>query len=232
MKKLAFISTIFTALILAFSVSISALAPPSRDGVIFSGKISSEKKIALTFDDGPHPKKTPQILDILDDFGVRATFFIIGKNAENYPAVLKETAARGHEIANHTYSHRALSSLSRDAVREEIGRTDKIIADITGKAPRLFRPPMGAYSPAIVAAAREFGKTTVIWTVDTRDWAGETKSNIIKNIKANIRGGSIILFHDFTTGTANTGEALLEIIPYLQSEGYEFVTVSELLAGE
>ncbi len=214
-----------------FCANVFAAAPPMKDGVVFSGTTACGKRIALTFDDGPHPRKTPEILDILDKHGVKATFFVVGTNAEYYPHIIKEEAERGHEIANHSYSHSRLSEFTAEQIKEEIERTDVLIKKASGITPTLFRPPEGKYSENIVKVATDMGKSTVIWTVDTLDWAKTPADVIVENIKNNVTYGSIILFHDFTSKQAHTTEALEIIIPYLKSQGYEFVTVSELIKG-
>ncbi len=231
MKK---VISFFSALYLCFSlfcVSAGASAPPTKDGVVFSGSTSCGKKIALTFDDGPHPTKTAKILDILDKYGIKATFFVIGANVEYYPELVAEEAARGHEIANHSYSHTKLSKCTETEIKSEIERTDLAVKKAAGVTPKLFRPPEGAYSENIVKVATDMGKSTIIWTVDTLDWAKTSHNVIVENIKTNVTSGSIILFHDFTCKEAHTIEALETIIPYLQSQGYQFVTVSELISG-
>ena len=123
MKKI--ISVIFAALLAIpfFCKASSAAAPPKKDGVVFSGSVSSGKRIALTFDDGPHPTKTKEILDILDKYDVKATFFIIGVNAERYPEIIADEAARRHELANHSYSHKNLSKICDDKIKEEIEKS-------------------------------------------------------------------------------------------------------------
>lgn len=234
MKKLfPFVFIFFFVLTMqTLSFNAKASAPPKKDGVVFSGNVSCGKKVALTFDDGPHYKKTEEILDILDKYDVKATFFIIGLNAEKYPEIVSEETKRGHETANHSYSHKNLSKCNFEKIKEEIEATDEIIANACGKAPKLFRPPEGAYSPEIVKAATELGKTTIIWTVDTLDWAKASADDILNNVKTNVRCGSIILFHDFTGSGTHTEEALEKVICYLKEQGYEFVTVSELISSE
>ncbi len=209
-----------------------AAAPPRKDGVIFSGTTACGKKIALTFDDGPHPVKTPKILDLLEKHNVRATFFVVGSIAEYHPEIVFKEAALGHEIANHSYTHTRLSKLTADEIKNEIKKTDAVIKKAAGVTPRLFRPPEGAYSKDIVDIASSLGKETVIWTVDTLDWAKSPCEKIVENVKANITSGSIILFHDCTRDGTFTLEALEALIPYLKSQGYEFVTVSELIESE
>lgn len=208
-----------------------AAAPPRKDGVIFSGTTACGKKIALTFDDGPHPVKTPKILDILEKHGVRATFFIVGSLAEYHPEIVKKEADMGHELANHSYTHPRLSKLTVEGIKAEIAKTDGIIKKAAGVTPRLFRPPEGAYSSDIVKIAAEMGKETVIWTVDTLDWAKTPCEKIVENVKANVTSGSIILFHDCTRDGTFTAEALEVLLPFLKAQGYEFVTVSELING-
>lgn len=207
-----------------------AAAPPRKDGVIFSGTTACGKKIALTFDDGPHPVKTPKILDLLDKYGVKATFFIVGANAEAYPEIIAREAQSGHELANHSFTHPRLSKLTESEIKAEIERTDAAIKKAAGVTPKLFRPPEGAYSRDIVKIAAENGKETVIWTVDTMDWAKTPRDAMVENVKANVTFGSIILFHDCTRDGTFTLEALEVLLPYLKSQGYEFVTVSSLIS--
>jgi peptidoglycan/xylan/chitin deacetylase (PgdA/CDA1 family) len=225
----------FLALALALgacSVGAYAAAPPRKDGVIFSGTTACGKKIALTFDDGPHPVKTPKILELLAKHGVRATFFIVGSLAEYHPEIVKREAELGHELANHSYTHPRLSKLTEAEIKAEIERADDVIKKAAGVTPRLFRPPEGAYSKNIVSIAASLGKQTVIWTVDTMDWAREPAEKIVENVKANVTSGSIILFHDCTRDGTFPLEALSVLLPYLKAQGYEFVTVSELIESE
>lgn len=210
--------------------SVQAAAPPRKDGVIFSGTTACGKKIALTFDDGPHPVKTPKILALLEKHGVRATFFVVGTNAEYYPEIVAKEAAGGHEIANHSYTHPRLSKLTEAEIKDEIRKSDEAIKKAAGISPKLFRPPEGAYSEEIVNIASALGKETIIWTVDTLDWAKSPRDTIVENVKENVTFGSIILFHDCTRDGTFTLEALEILIPYLKAQGYEFVTVSELIA--
>ena len=207
-----------------------AAAPPRKDGVIFSGTTACGKKIALTFDDGPHPVKTPKILDLLEKHGVKATFFIVGSLAEYHPEIVAREAAEGHELANHSHTHARLSGLTEAEIKAEIEKADAIIKKAAGVTPRLFRPPEGAYSGNVVKIASDMGKETIIWTVDTLDWAKTPRDAIVENVKANVTSGSIILFHDCTREGTFTLESLEVLIPYLKSQGYEFVTVSELIA--
>ena len=188
-----------------------------------------KKRVALTFDDGPHAQYTAEILKILYENDAVATFFVIGSNAQRYPELVRAEYDLGHEIGNHTYSHIICGKADNNTLLDEIRTTDGIISDITGQIPTLFRPPEGKTGAGLVAL-NEYGKTVVLWDVDTRDWAHTSPEAIIKNIKANVHDGSIILFHDFVSAPSPTPEVLKQIIPYLREQGYEFVTVSGLLA--
>ena len=186
------------------------------------------KRIALSFDDGPHPRFTPIILDLLDRYGIKATFFMIGRNVESYPVVAKEVMARGHEIGNHTFSHPHMRAVSEKELLWEIEQTEKILADNGIPRPRLFRPPEGFRSEGQVKKLADAGYTTVIWSLDTNDWQGRASKEIVSVVLGGVRGGDILLFHDYTS-RKNTITALEELIPRLIKDGYEFVTVSELL---
>lgn len=192
--------------------------------------IRDERKlVALTFDDGPHPEYTAKILKILYENDVRATFFVVGSNAERYPGLVRAEYDLGNEIGNHTYSHRVCVKDSDRMISDEIKNADKIISDITGEVPTLFRPPEGKIGGMSHDLYKSLGKRIILWDVDTRDWAHTPVDKIVKNVKENVRNGSVILFHDFVKPPSPTPESLGIIIPYLRENGYEFVTVSELL---
>ena len=185
-------------------------------------------KLALTFDDGPHPTRTAAILDLLAEYGVRATFFVIGENAEAHPELVERELAEGHEVANHTMTHAALSRLSyRDAMTEVMDAEHAIFPDGSGRS-TLLRPPCGAVGQQTLKAAERLGMSIVLWSVDTRDWEHKSAEAIIRTVREGVTGGDIILFHDFVSGESHTLEALETLIPELIGEGYEFVTVSEL----
>lgn len=192
-------------------------------------RAEQKKRVALTFDDGPHCRYTAEILKILYDCDIQATFFVVGGNAEKYPDLVRAEYDLGHEIGNHTYSHSVCDGTRCADIITEIKRTDEIIRDITGSVPALFRPPEGKLRGDILPALKRYGKKTVLWNVDTRDWAHTPVDRIIANVKQNVRDGSVILFHDYIASDSPTPEALRSVIPYLKSQGYEFVTVSGLL---
>lgn len=197
--------------------------------IVYSGADGCGKRIALTFDDGPHPCKTGKILDLLSLYGIRATFFVVGENAGYYPDIILRESAEGHEIGNHTYYHKPLRQCKPGEMEKEISKTSEIIRKITGRSPSLFRPPEGSYSCKTVESAKTCGCDVILWNVDTRDWALCGTKEIVANVKTNVRDGSIILFHDFTREGSHTVDALKILIPYLIDSGYEFVTVSEII---
>ena len=187
------------------------------------------KYAALTFDDGPHPVYTRQILKILYDYGVPATFFVAGENAERYPELLRAEYDCGHDIGNHTYSHPRITENGADKIIEDIKHADGVIYSVLGIKPSLFRPPEGRRVKTLDDFIKKSGKTEIFWTIDTRDWAHTEAEKITENIKTNIKDGSVILFHDYVTPPSPTPAVLEKIIPYLLSNGYKLVTVSELL---
>ncbi|MBE6616768.1 MAG: hypothetical protein E7627_02310 [Ruminococcaceae bacterium] len=225
MKKMRFL-TVAAALTLLISQVVHA----SSD-VVYSWQ-SSGKSIALTFDDGPHPRYTEEIIDILDEYGIRATFFFIGVNVEAYPEEARLVESRGHEIGNHTYSHKNLRDLSYSDTCNEIDFGEGAVLEATGYKTNLLRPPEGKMSDTLLAATEERQYNVICWSVDTLDWAHTPTEQIVENVLSSTEAGDIILFHDFVSGQSPTPAALRQIIPVLLERGYEFVTVSELLCGK
>lgn len=226
--KIAVATVLFFVLLLQSAI-LSAAAPK----IIYqSASKNGRARVALTFDDGPHPRYTPRVLDILKEYGVHATFFCVGTNVETYPAIVKRAVAEGHEIGNHTYNHYHVAKLDDMALYEDIAACGDAIARITGTHPKLFRPPEGVCSEAVKSYCASEGMAIVMWSVDTRDWAHTPVPDMYQNVRKNVKNGSIILMHDFIGKNSPTPEALRRIIPMLLELGYEFVTVSQLLAGE
>lgn len=181
------------------------------------------KKIAITFDDGPHPEYTLKLLDGLKERNVKATFFVIGENVSNNPDVIKRMAEDGHLIGNHTYSHVQLTCISEEKAITEINKTSELITTYAGVSPKYIRPPYGMYSDAL---KRETNLTPVLWTVDPRDWSVLNTDSVVKHVLKRAKSGDIILLHDiFDTSV----EAAFQIIDALKAEGYEFVTVDEFI---
>ncbi|MFC5590349.1 polysaccharide deacetylase family protein [Sporosarcina soli] len=183
---------------------------------------STVKRVALTFDDGPDPKVTMQILDILKKYDAKATFFMLGSRVEYYPEIAKHVADARHELGNHTWNHPDLTKAGVEKVRNEINRTSSIIEEVTGVKPTAFRPPYGAVNKTVRA---QTDLPIVLWDVDTLDWKHRDPEKLLANVKSAVKDGSIILMHDIHQSTADGLDAVLA---YLQSEGFIFVTVSEL----
>jgi peptidoglycan-N-acetylglucosamine deacetylase len=216
------------------SAAVKKSDAPSDVRVINHAK-TSDRKIALTFDDGPDDKYTPKILDILKSNGIKATFFVIGEHAEKYPQMIQRSAQEGHVIGNHSWDHPNLAKLSSDQVQAEIGKTDDVIKHIVGQSPSLFRAPYGVVNDEVRTDAANTGHQLIGWSVDTLDWDGKNASQIVSAVKKEVKPGAIILQHSAGGKHGNldsTIEALPQIISYLKHNGYTFVTVPELLSEE
>ena len=184
----------------------------------------SLNQVALTFDDGPNRKHTPQILDILKQYNVKGTFFVLGEQVKENPAVLRRVIEEGHEIGNHTFSHPQLKRLSDEDVRRELVSTQDEIRKVLGRAPALLRPPYGAYRDASLSLFKELGLHVILWSVDTNDWRRKGDV-VVRTVSRDARNGSIILFHDNKTETVRV---LPQIIEELRGRGFRLVTVSEM----
>ncbi|MCG7382690.1 polysaccharide deacetylase family protein [Paenibacillus sp. ACRRY] len=192
-----------------------------------------DKLIALTFDDGPDPVQTSQILALLKQYQAKGTFFVLGKWAEKYPELVMQEQQEGHEVANHTYAHTyAVKSTAKDKFTQDMVAAEQSITAAGVPRPLLFRPPGGFYNDMVIDVAKQKGYTIVLWSwhQDTRDWASPGVAAITNKVLKNARNGDIVLFHDKVEGRSQTVAALKVILPKLQQEGYRFVTVSELLA--
>lgn len=179
--------------------------------------------IALTFDDGPYPKVTGHILDVLEKNGVCATFFVLGSRIEGHEDMLTRMDELGCEIGNHSFSHADLTRLSKADCQRELSDTDAEIRRVTGHEASVVRPPYGYYNKTVMSAA---GRPLILWTVDTNDWRGKAPGEIADYVIQQAKEGSVILMHDQQTQTA---DAMEMIIPTLIDEGFRFVTVSELI---
>lgn len=215
-------------IIFLISIFIIPISSEEADSVYFCHN-NEKKLIALTFDDGPHYKYTAEILDILSENNAKATFFVVGSLAERYPELILRELAEGHEIGNHTWSHPKMSKLTPEQLNTEIIKTERVLNEIADYRPKLFRPPEGSYKKGVDAVAKKNDYSVIIWTVDTRDWAHTPVDKIVQEVLDNTVSGSIILCHDFIGRDSPTPDAIRKFIPALQAEGYEFVTVSELI---
>jgi peptidoglycan-N-acetylglucosamine deacetylase len=178
--------------------------------------------IALTIDDGPSPVYTPQVLEVLQQYRVTATFSMIGSQVAACPQLASEVAAAGHTIANHTWTHANLQPLPAPAVNAQMTRASDAIHAATGAAPRLFRAPYGDWSPAVLEQCQRMRMVPLDWSVDPRDWARPGVSSIVSNIMTHTRSGSIILEHDGGGNRSQTVAALRVVLPRLLAEGYRF----------
>ncbi len=190
----------------------------------------SQKRIVLTFDDGPHPKQTRQILDFLDKYQIKATFFVIGVNVKQYPDVTREVLDRGHEIGNHTNTHSHAARLDSSAMEQQILDCEREIFLQSGASVRLFRPPEGALNEQLRTIIHDLGYTNVLWNLDTLDWAHTPPEQIAEYVINNAKNGDIILMHDYIGANSPTLKALELFVPELLDQGFTFVTVGELLA--
>lgn len=183
---------------------------------------STGKRVALTFDDGPHATYTPEVLDLLKSYNAKATFFLLGSRVDFYPDIVQRIVNEGHEVGNHTWDHRDLTKLGRETIRHEINDTNEAIKKAAGVEPALFRPPYGAMNQRVMEV---LDVPEISWTVDTLDWKYRDPEHILSIVKENTHDGSIILMHDIH-GTSVEGLKL--VLSYLEKEGYEFVTVTDL----
>jgi len=201
---------------------------PRGGGVSFSRVLVSGNYIAMTFDDGPHPQNTPRLLDILRARNVKATFYVIGRSVDLYPQIVRRTVAEGHEIGNHSHTHRLLSKLGDSELRQEMSRCHEAVGRAAGVRMRTMRPPYGGLlqrQRELVHA--EFGYPTILWAVDPLDWKRPGPSVVTSRILSGTNAGSIVLAHDLH---AQTVDAMPATIDGLLRRGFKFVTVSQLLA--
>ena len=185
--------------------------------------IGEEKRIAITFDDGPHRLYTPKLLDGLKERGIHATFFLVGENIGSNEALVKRMAEEGHLIGNHTYSHVKLKGLSPEETRREIQKTDEAVYEITGKHVAYLRPPFGEWEEDLELT---YPVLPVMWTVDPLDWTTENVEEIVDRVVTQAGENDMILLHDCYDSSV---EAALRIVDRLLAEGFDFVRVDELL---
>ena len=193
-----------------------------KESVEESG-VKEKPSIAITFDDGPSSRYTGRLLDGLKERSVKASFFLIGENAEENPVLVERIYKEGHLIGNHTYSHVQMTHLSEEAAVREIEKTDQVISAITGEHVAYMRPPFGAWQRELEVRMEVL---PVLWSVDPLDWTTENVDEIVSKVVTEVEKGDIILLHDCY---ASSVEAALRIVDILQKEGYEFVTVDRLL---
>lgn len=224
MKKLKYIIMLCTALIL-YNVNIYAAEKMHEDKLVYSCNENTAMKIAITFDDGPHPVHTAEILDILKEFDIKATFFVVGRNAKWFPDLIKREIMEGHEIGNHTYKHVSMKNLNRQDLEKEILLSEDVLYEICEYRPKLIRPPGGRYNDRVCVSAEQLDYRIVLWTVDTEDWKKPDSEKIYKTVSEKIKSGDIVLFHDLIAGDSPTPDALRKIIPELLLRGLSLIHI-------
>ncbi len=238
-KKARIINVIFILVLVAVASDCFSYSRPFRQAVftfinmeqgVYPDSLDleqlvgeEEKRVALTFDDGPSPLYTEKLLDGLKERDVRATFFVVGSNAEQNTDIIKRMADEGHIIGNHTYSHVQLSTVSYDVGLDEINKTNGIIYDACGIWPKYIRPPFGSWNDRMTL---DVDMTEVLWTVDPLDWQTQDSGLVKRRVLKCADDGSIILLHDVYGSSV---KAALEIVDELKAQGYQFVTIDEML---
>lgn len=194
----------------------------------FSSVSTHFPAIALTFDDGPHPENTPRLLDILKQYGVRATFFVVGRNVEKYPHIAQRIVSEGHQIGNHTMTHPDLVKLKRKKFDDEVKEVNTIIEAYTGVRPTCIRPPYGSLNSKVEALLHNvYGLNVVLWSVDPKDWKKPGASEVTQRLIEGAKPGAILLAHDIH---AQTIEAVGPAIAQLKAQGYRFGTIDQLIS--
>lgn len=211
------------------AITSSREAYEKTGNVIWEGH-TKEKIVAITFDDGPHPSYTPQILDILAKYNAKATFFVSGNKVKSNPGILMREIKEGHEIANHTYHHYYNKNMTAELLSSELDQTDKVIWDIAKYKPSLYRPVGGLHNDIIINTAVKKGYKVILWSwhQDPQDWKRPAPNKISTHIINSLRAGDIILLHDWSD-RPQTVKALETTLDYLYKNGYECVTVSDLI---
>ncbi|WP_416201137.1 MAG: Polysaccharide deacetylase [Thermocaproicibacter melissae] len=187
---------------------------------------TDEKKIAISFDAAWGNEQTQTLIDILKQYNVHATFFVVGAWVDKYPDSVKALAEAGHEVCNHSNTHPHMPKLTQQEMTAQITECNKKIMAITGKSPLLFRPPYGDYNNAVIDTVNSLKMYPIQWDVDSLDWKDPTPQQISSRVISKVKPGSIILMHN---GAKNTPQALPTILQTLQSQGYQFVRISELI---
>ncbi|HOA99489.1 MAG TPA: polysaccharide deacetylase family protein [Candidatus Atribacteria bacterium] len=230
MRKLKILVWISCLILLILFLQEEAISIETEEDIFglnlvrsLGGNSQVRKEVALTFDDAPSPF-TKEVLKILDNYGVSATFFLVGSQVEKSPEVARQIVAAGHEIGNHSFSHCWSSDDSVETLVEDIKRAEEAIYRATGQVPLYFRPPGGMVNDKVKEACGQTGYGILLWWVDSRDWL-LTEEEILEKVKKEVKDGAIILFHNLAT----TVEVLPQVIEDLRREGYKFVTISQLL---
>ena len=201
--------------------------PPAGARNSYSSVQTDQMVLAMTFDDGPHPSLTPKLLDILKQRNIKATFYVVGKNAKAYRQIIRRILEEGHEIGNHTWTHASLTSRSDDQIRSELKMSEDALVAAAGYRPHTIRPPYGATNARIKQMLySEFGYSTIMWSVDPQDWRRPGVSVVTSRLVNGAHKGAILLAHDIHPPTI---QAMPSTFDQLLAKGYQFVTVSQLM---
>jgi peptidoglycan/xylan/chitin deacetylase (PgdA/CDA1 family) len=203
-------------------------------GKTFTGLARGSRSLALTFDDGPNDPHTLRLLEVLARHGVHATFFLIGRYAQQRPDIAREIVQAGHVLGNHTFTHPLLIFKSESEIRKELSQCRSALHDAVGEHSNLFRPPFGGRRPAVLRVARELGLVPVMWNVTGYDWNAPPAETIERKVEEQIRGGDVILLHDgghkqMGADRSNSVIATDHLIARYKSEGYDFLTIPQMM---
>jgi len=206
---------------------IVELAAGNKDLVKINGNIT-QKRVALTFDDGPDNNVTPRIIEILDEYNVKGNFFFTGSNVKAFPKVVQSADQSGHMVLSHSYYHENYNNISYDEIKKDFEKTNEAIENLTGSHPSFMRPPYGIVNDNVLRVAENKQQNIIIWSTDSMDWSQKDPQSITDNVLDHVRPGEIILMHSFG-GNKATAKALPDIIEGLVEKGYEIVTLDEML---
>ncbi len=229
-KQYWVVSILFALMVYCGHEALSGAGDPRLGPAIRYFRVQ-ERAVALTFDDGPVPYGTPNVLEVLRKHGVKATFFMIGMEVDRNPSLAQQVAAEGHEIGNHTYLHTRLKGQDAKTVEEAVRSGAEAIRRVIGVWPTAFRGP-GAPNKSSAALISGYVDNVVLWSIDTTDWKGLSGNALVNKVVGEIHPGAIVLMHDFCYEGAKNAKALETIIQKLKALGYEFRTISEMISME
>lgn len=219
----------------AAAAGYQSMAPTGQwFGHAFTGLSRGSKQLALTYDDGPNDPHTQRLLDVLARHEIRATFFLIGRYVQQRPEIVRELIKAGHVVGNHTFTHPLLIFKRAREVRSQLETCNRALTDAVGEHSNLFRPPFGGRRPAVLRTARGMGLEPIMWNVTGYDWNATSSEQIERKVTRQVRGGDVVLLHDgghrdFGADRSYTVTATDQLISRYKSEGYEFVTIPEMM---
>jgi peptidoglycan-N-acetylglucosamine deacetylase len=220
----------------AVTAGYQSMAPTAQwYGKTFTGLPPGSRQVALTYDDGPNDPHTLRLLEVLAKHNVHATFFLIGRYVQQRPQVVRDIVRAGHVVGNHTFTHPLLTFKSETEIKQQLSQCRAALQDASGEHSNLFRPPFGGRRPAVLRVAHELGLDSVMWNVTGYDWNAPPAAVIERKVANQIRGGDIILLHDggHKQMGANRSQTVLatdHLLTRYKPEGYEFVTISQMMA--